>query len=68
MKQLLLTVVVLALVGGCGGAGQEAGEEVQVAEQAAGIQLEVEAPEPMAVPEYQTPSSTTAATSVLVAR
>jgi len=57
MKQLLLTVVVLALVGGCGGAGQEAGEEVQVAEQAAGIQLEVEAPEPMAVPEYQTPSS-----------
>jgi len=57
MKQLLLTVVVLALVVGCGGAGQETGEETQVAEQAAGIQLEVEAPEPMAVPEYQTPSS-----------
>jgi len=59
MKQLLLTVVVLALVVGCGGAGEEAGEAPQAADQAAasGIQLEVKAPEPMAVPEYQTPSS-----------
>lgn len=57
MKQLLLTVAALALLVGCGGTGQEAGEEPQVVEQAPGIQLEVEAPEPMAVPEYQTPSS-----------
>ena len=59
MKQLLLTVVVLVLVVGCGGAGQETGEETQVAEQAAGIQLEVEAPEPTAVPTSSRGSSST---------
>lgn len=57
MKQLLCGLCVLVLITGCG-AGQEAGAP-QVADETAGpaVQLEVEAPEPMPVPEYQEPSS-----------
>ena len=58
MKQLLLGVCVLVLVVGCGGAGEE-GAAPQVADEPAGpvATIEVEAPEPMPVPEYQKPSS-----------
>ena len=57
MKQLLLGLCVLIVVAGCG-AGQEAAAP-QVADEPSGpaVTLEVETPEPMPVPEYQTPSS-----------
>lgn len=57
MNSKVLVVVALSFVVGCGGAGQEVAEGP--AEQVAGpaIKLQVEAPEPMAVPEYVEPES-----------
>ena len=59
MKQLLMVVCMLALVVGCGGAGDETMGAPQVADEPSGpaIRLEVEAPEPLPVPEYQEPAS-----------
>lgn len=58
MKQLLFGVCVLVLTTGCGGAGEDM-DATQVADEPMGpaVQLEVTAPEPMPVPEYQQPAS-----------
>ncbi len=56
MKQLILTVSILALAAGCAGPGEEAAP-APAGEPTPAIQLEVTAPEPMAVPEYQEPAS-----------
>lgn len=58
MKQLLLVVCMLSVIVGCGGTSEDASAP-QVADESTGpaIELQVEAPEAMAVPEYQEPSS-----------
>jgi len=58
MKQLLFGVCALALVVGCGGTGEDMGAP-QVADEPMGpaVELEVIAPEPLPVPEYQEPAS-----------
>jgi hypothetical protein len=59
MKKTVALLAVLALTVGCAGGGEEVG--TPETEEAAGpaIKLQVEEPEPLTTPEYQTPESDT---------
>ena len=59
MKHLLLLIVAAGLLVGCGAVDQEGDQAPAAAERAAGppITLQVEEPEPLTAPEYQTPAS-----------
>ncbi len=57
MKQRILTVMIVALIAGCAGPAEEAAQAPAAGEAAPAIQLEVTAPEPLPVPEYQLPAS-----------
>ncbi len=61
MKHLTIPGLLVLLVGACGGVAEEApsGRGSEPQEAPVGVQLEVTAPEPIPVPEYQTPDSET---------